>query len=426
MKKSTIKSRKNNFHQGRFDFGAEQFALKGDWEKVNQYINRFWPKLLYSAAKQPKTLSDDDSVILYLPHPYIVPGGRFEEMFYWDSFFIIEGLAVSGLEKVKGIEMKKLIKGMVENCFYQIEKYGYVLNGNKIRYSSRSQPPFLTSMIEHLIKLEGKMDKNWLARAYDFVKQEYSFWTSPPHLTPTGLSRYFDLTGDPARTRSEDGWDMSPRFSDENVHHLNPVDLNALLYKYENDLAMMAEMVGKKTEAKEWLKKASDRKKKMTQLMWSAKDGLFYDYNFIKKQRSNVKSLAAIVPLWVKMATSQQAEKVSASLKLFWQPYGLSTCDKTYGTKGEQWNYPVGWAPLHFLAYKALIKYGYAAEAKKVATAFLNLVTNNFNRTGQIWEKYNVVSGGTDVPYDRYRNQPGFGWTNAIFQKLFQDLKKIN
>jgi len=132
--------------------------------------------------------------LLYLENPYVVPGGRFNEMYGWDSYFIILGLLRDG-------ELD-LARGMVENFFFEIQHYGMVLNANRTYYLTRSQPPFLTSMIMAIFNAErakGREDLPWLAKAYPFAVKDYNFWNRAPHLAGmTGLSRYYDFGQGPA------------------------------------------------------------------------------------------------------------------------------------------------------------------------------------------------------------------------------------
>ena len=124
--------------------------------------------------------------LLYLPNDYVVPGGMFNEMYGWDSYFIILGLVRDN--------RTELAQGMVENFFYEIEHYGAILNANRGYLITRSQPPFLTSMIMAVYQASGKNDLPWLAKAYDYAKRDYSLWTHEPHLAgTTTLSRYFDF-----------------------------------------------------------------------------------------------------------------------------------------------------------------------------------------------------------------------------------------
>jgi alpha,alpha-trehalase len=140
--------------------------------------------------------------LLYLEKPYVVPGGQFNEMYGWDSYFIIRGLLRD--------HRVELAKGMVENFFFEISHYGGILNANRTYYLTRSQPPFLSSMIMAVYEAEkaaGKQNLSWLAQAYQFAVRDYEQWTHEPHLAgDTGLSRYFDhgdgpvpeIMGDPS------------------------------------------------------------------------------------------------------------------------------------------------------------------------------------------------------------------------------------
>jgi alpha,alpha-trehalase len=136
----------------------------------------------------------DPAGLLYLPNKYVVPGGRFNEMYGWDSYFIIRGLVREN--------RLDLAQGMVENFFFEIQHYGAVLNANRTYYLTRSQPPFLTSMIlavHNAQKAAGHEDRVWLEKAYDYATRDYALWTHEPHLAgSTGLSRYYDFGAAPA------------------------------------------------------------------------------------------------------------------------------------------------------------------------------------------------------------------------------------
>jgi len=137
--------------------------------------------------------------LLYLPHPYVVPGGRFNEMYGWDSYFILLGLVAD--------RRTDLARDMVENFFFEIENYGSILNANRTYYLTRSQPPFLTSMIRELYEHPGSrpLSKTWLTRAYGYAKRDYGVWTSAPHLAgDTGLARYSDLGSGPVPEMADD------------------------------------------------------------------------------------------------------------------------------------------------------------------------------------------------------------------------------
>ncbi|HEX9153541.1 MAG TPA: trehalase family glycosidase, partial [Candidatus Saccharimonadales bacterium] len=222
------------------------------------------------------------------------------------------------------------------------------------------------------------------------------------------------------------GWDMTPRFSRKALNYL-PVDLNALLYKYETDFAKAARIFDNEHEAKEWDKKAEDRKKKMNKLMWDQGRGLFYDFNYVREKRGNVSSLAAFYPMWAGMVDGRQAQEMVKALKRFEQKGGLATTDSVQlgkyvpGAMPTQWAYPNGWAPLHFLVVKGLQRYGYHEDARRIAMKWLQNNLDWFNEHGVFLEKYNVVNPDKPPVKGVYPSQTGFGWTNAVFESFCRE-----
>src|SRR5437762_3592303 len=212
----------------------------------------------------------DPPGLLYLEHKYVVPGGRFNEMYGWDSYFIVRGLVRDG--------RIELAKGMIENFFFEIEHYGTVLNANRSYYLSRSQPPFLTSMILAVYdaqKAAGNDDKKWLQRAYSFAAKDWEMWAREPHLAgDTGLARYYDF-GDVGGRLRDSGFDVSFRFGLHGAasHHYAGVGLNSLLYRYEKDLQAISAMLGNARDAGEWKKRAKQREEKVQQYWWDAQRG---------------------------------------------------------------------------------------------------------------------------------------------------------
>jgi alpha,alpha-trehalase len=438
----------------------------------------------------------DPPGLLYLEHKYVVPGGRFNEMYGWDSYFIIRGLV-----RDNRIE---LAKGMVENFFFEIEHYGAVLNANRTYYLTRSQPPFLTSMILAVYDAEkaaGHEDRAWLQRAYDYATRDHRLWTHEPHLAgSTGLSRYYDFGNGPApeslkdetghlaqvagyflgqpgmgrgrlvqkkageaqelegplfavqvcdttmtmahqqcasggsvalgadyykgdRAMRESGYDISFRFGPygANTHHYAPVCLNSLLYKSETDLAHIAEMLGHKQDAAEWGKQADDRKERMQKYLWDSKRGLYFDYDFENDIQSSYEYVTTFMPLWVGLATPEQAHAILQSLALFEKPGGLVMSTRE---TGGQWDYPYAWAPNQLMADEGLRRYGFNEDADRVSYEFLSTIAENFRRDGTIREKYNAVtrSSETQVTAGYQVNIVGFGWTNGVFLELLHQL----
>jgi alpha,alpha-trehalase len=436
--------------------------------------------------------------LLYLENPYVVPGGQFNEMYGWDSYFIIRGLL--------GDNRKDLAKGMVENFFFEIEHYGDILNANRTYYLTRSQPPFLTSMILAAYEADrssGAQDLPWLQKAYEYAVRDCEQWTQAPHLAgDSGLSRYFDhgegpvpeIVGDPDmyyrgvaqffflhggsnerylvrvdtappstkvlgsifelpsceaqrhqtqaagcqtatrvaltaeyykgdRSMRESGFDVSFRFGpfSADTHHYAPVCLNSLLYKTEKDLASMSEMLGRQADASKWNQKAAERRAKIDKYFWDENTGLYFDYDFTTHTRSTYKYATTFYPLWVGLASKEQARAVVRNLSFFEQPGGIAMSGKESQT---QWDYPYGWAPVHLLAVEGMRRYGYDADANRIGFKFLSMVLENFERDETIREKYDVVTrtSKTHIVEGYKVNVIGFGWTNGVFLELSRQL----
>jgi len=340
--------------------------------------------------------------------------------FYWDSYFVIHSLLRDG--------EFDLAKGIVENCLFLVERHGMVI-ANRKRWSAGSQLPFLSQMVKAIYRVTG--DKLWLARAAATVELEYAgYWLNDDHLAYRGLSRYhappcYPADCVPAITMDhEASWDLSPRFEEADVLELLPVDLNSNLFAYECDLQFFCSELSNPDGAEYWSKRALARSAAMKDLMWDEQDGLYYDFNFVRGVPKRLKSLASFFPLFHKLADHKIGQRVCESLPAFEKPFGLVTCDQDYGYTDRQWNYPIGWAPLHLIVYFALKNYGASDESQRIALKWLNLNLEVWNGSGKLFEKYDVVSGTSNVLNDRYKNQEGFAWTNGVFQDLVADLSE--
>src|SRR5579884_2914939 len=406
--------------------------------------------------------------LLYLPYPYVVPGGRFNEMYGWDSYFIQIGL-------LRDKELS-LAQDMADNFLYEVLNYGKVLNANRTYYLTRSQPPFLTQMVLGVYRQTH--DRKYLETALPEIEKYYQFWTAEPHLTPqTGLSRYWDMGEGPApevvsaerdaeghthyelvkqyfkthrindydvneyynratdqltplfykgdRSMRESGFDPSNRFGPFNIDiiHYDPVCLNSLLYLMETQTADILATLGRGEEARNWRDRAQRRGEIINRLMWDEKDGLYYDYDFVNKRVRHYPFLTTFYPLWAGFASKEQAARIVKNLSLFERVGGLQT--STY-VSGNQWDAPFGWAPLQMIAVEGLRRYGYSQDAERISMKFLSLVRKEFLRQGYIVEKYDVVNGGSNVSgqihFGYSANQAGFGWTNAVFTELYDKL----
>ena len=407
--------------------------------------------------------------LLYLPHPYVVPGGRFNEMYGWDSYFIVLGLLRDGEVAAA--------RDMVDNFLYEIEQYGTVLNANRTYYLTRSQPPFLTRMLLDVFARTG--DRAWLRGALRDAEQHYRFWTTEPHLlSQTGLSRYYDFGEGPApevlsderdaegrthydrvreyyrtheiedydearfydakadrltplfykgdRSMRESGFDPSNRFGpfSADITSYVPVCLNALLYRMEKDLAEASRLLADEEAAKRWEERSEERRVRMDGLLWDEAEGLYLDYDFETGKRRLYPFAATFYPLWAGAASPAQAERVARNLARFEAKGGLLTSTTA---SGSQWDAPFGWAPLQLIAVSGLRRYGHGEDAARLARKFVGLVTREFERTGTIVEKYDVGRGASDVAtgirFGYTANQVGFGWTNGVYLELLAGLE---
>jgi alpha,alpha-trehalase len=394
---------------------------KEDVAEARQYIKYFWPKLVREHTK-------DDESLLGVPKPYLVPAHEdghefdFNELYYWDSYFMAQGLMDE--------ENKELVIGILEDLLALFKRFSVIPNASRTYLMGRSQPPFLTSFIWEVYETYG-LDKKWLKDSMAVAVGEYNtVWmgTTKPNARQVyrGLSRYYDINMLHDLAEAESGWDMTPRF---NRHALNytPVDLNALLYKYETDFHRFYKEMGDIREAARWESAAEHRKETMDELMWSNLKGLYYDYNYAKERRGNVSSLAGYYPMWAGMATKDQAAQLVKALRRFENKGGLATTDMqplnqfVPGRMPTQWAHPNGWAPLHYLVIKGLQRYGYHDDAKRIAMKWLKTNLVWFNEHGVFLEKYNVVTPEKPPVKGVYPSQTGFGWTNAVFERLCQE-----
>ncbi|MEO1485820.1 MAG: alpha,alpha-trehalase TreF [Bacteroidota bacterium] len=419
-----------------------------------EHINTMWDKL----TRGP------DSAIAYssriaLPFKYVVPGGRFQEIYYWDSYFTIEGLLVAGRDD--------LAEAMVDNFSMLIDSIGFIPNGTRDYYRSRSQPPFYAMMVDAIAREDSTKLLTYLPQ----LQKEYDFWMAiseesiatneaDHHVIRLSdsivLNRYWDSSNTPRpeaykedmhlashlstdgdkavlynhlRSAAASGWDFSSRwygtkdeFNSTETAHILPVDLNCLLYFLENTLSKSYAMEGEETKSATYAQKAQQRGKQISTLFWNSETNFFHDYNFAKQSLTVEKTLAACFPLYFGLATKEQAAGVkTVLLEEFLKEGGLLT---TLEHSGQQWDAPNGWAPLQWIAVKGLMNYGYDAEAKDIMRRWLTLNEKVYRNTGKMMEKYNVedmtlLSGGGE-----YETQDGFGWTNGValgFQKMLEE-----
>ena len=398
-----------------------------------------------SWEKSVRYLPEDSGSHIGMPLPYTVPSvsGGFQELYYWDLFFTNEGLIIDGLVDQA--------RNNTENLAWMVERFGKILNGSNTFYLNRSQPPVFSLMVRQVYEATGDLD--WLRKILPSLEKEYRFWMTE-RMTPCGLNhdsnnasekekwdflrlvkrRFgegFNLEGctreDSLRIASHyiseaECWDFTPRFKGECEDYC-PVDLNALLYIYEKNFSHFSRILGNRAAARRWDRAARHRKRLMVKYLRNPKDGIFYDYDFVSGERSDVVSAAQFFLLLGKAVSRRHARGIVQSLQVLEFPHGISACEKGDYPFVYQWSYPNGWAPLQYVTVRGLDNYGYTEDARRIARHYVDLLTESYDKTGTLWEKYNVDEGNLNVG-DEYKMPTMLGWTAGSYVWLTEYLKK--
>lgn len=430
----------------------DAFIVRKD-DSTQQHIERLWEHL----ERQNRV---DRGSLLALPYRYIVPGGRFNEQFYWDSYFIMLGLAAEN--------KWKRVEDMVKNTAYMIRKYGYVPTANRTYFLSRSQPPFFVMMVRLLAEHKGKK----VFRAYlPYLLTEYRFWMKGVRNVKKTehnafrrvvqmsngslLNRYYDnkVTARPESSRqdnetaqaseershdrlflhlraaAESGWDFSSRWlTDPNdlktIHTADiiPIDLNSMMYMMEETIASAYSTVFNPIYTHRFKKAAARRKASINKYLWDRKQQFYMDHNFHAHKNTTILSLAGVFPLYAGIASKAKAAAIADRIERdFLMPGGVVT---TLVETGQQWDSPNGWAPLQWVTVQGLRNYGYDTLADTITHRWLKLNDKVFKKTQRIVEKYNVMDGNEGLGGGgEYTLQDGFGWTNGVYSALKKDLK---
>ncbi len=413
---------------------------------LDAHLRKLWPLLIRPADKH-----SSGSSRLSLPYPYVVPGGRFSEVYYWDSYFTMLGLLAH--------ERYEDIRNLLNNFAFLIQKYGHIPNGNRSYYLSRSQPPFFACMVDLL----QQKDTNVLLEFLPVIKKEYAFWISGEDklekpgdsyrrvvMMPDGslLNRYWDDSSKPRpeayredvltamktgrsaeevyrnlRAAAESGWDFSSRWLEQpdkletiRTTEIIPVDLNCLLLYAERKLQQAYTLKNMPDSASYYRQRADNRRRALLTFFWNEPLGFFTDYDFKNQQQMQNKTLAGVFPLFFEVTQPQMTERVARTLQdEFLKSGGLIT---TLVVSGQQWDAPNGWAPLQYLAIAGLRKHGYAQLADEIAGRWLKVNESVFRRTGKMMEKYNVQDINIQAGGGEYPSQDGFGWTNGVAAAL--------
>ncbi|AKJ96699.1 periplasmic trehalase [Pseudomonas sp. Cab53] len=416
---------------------------------IEAHIDSLWPVLSRTYREVPQYSS-----LLPLPQPYVVPGGRFREMYYWDSYFTMLGLEHSG--------DKDQVRQMTDNFAYMIDTYGHIPNGNRTYYLSRSQPPFFAYMVELQARIEG--DQAY-ARYLPQLQREYAYWMDGAQTLKPGaaarhvvkladgsvLNRYWDASATPRqeswlqdiktaaqapdRTRqevwrdlragAESGWDFSSRWLGDGKRletirttAIVPVDLNSLMYHLERTIAKGCETLRDVSCVQAYGQRADRRQQAIERHLWKADGGYYVDYDWqLDRQRPDL-TAAALFPLYTGLASNEHARRTAEAVRGgLLRAGGLAT---TQVSNGQQWDEPNGWAPLQWVAVEGLDRYQQGDLAAQIGQRFLQQVQNLYRKEDKLVEKYNVSGQGQGGGGGEYALQDGFGWTNGVTLKLLE------
>ncbi|HEY7890467.1 MAG TPA: alpha,alpha-trehalase TreF [Steroidobacteraceae bacterium] len=433
------------FVASTFSFPAEAQTPTAQRDKsLEGHIARLWPLLTRQPAVPP-----DYSSLLFVPEPYVVPGGRFREFYYWDSYFTMLGLIPDG--------HLDTARDLVDDFSYMLREYGHIPNGARTYYLSRSQPPMYYLMVGLLAPDPADA---WSQHLKD-LEREYAYWmqgaaglqpgTARRNVVamPDGslLNRYWDASDTPRdesyrndvliaraarkpaaqvyrdlRAAAESGWDFSSRWLGDGRHlttirttDIVPVDLNSLLYGLEQAISRGCEAQHDSACERRFAERARRRRQAMDGYLWDAKAGYFMDYDWQQRKRTGELSAATLYPLFTGVADIRQADAVGGVTQTrLLEQGGIVT---TNITSGQQWDAPNGWPPLQWIAVMGFRRYDQPALAHEIARRWLATVQRVFGNTGKLVEKYdvehNLPGGGGEYPL-----QDGFGWSNGVTRAL--------
>lgn len=427
---------------------APSYATNPD-HTIEQHIEELWGVLTREIPKNSGSL-------IGLPYPYVVAGGRFVAQYYWDSYFVMLGLAAGG--------HWDLLEGMIKNCVFLIRKYGYIPNASRTYNSSRSQPPVFALMVQMLVKHRSKTA---LIKCLPYLTAEYAFWmkggrrlnrkkAAALHVVrmPNGsvLNRYFDTSAAPRpesykedlatalnakgrhaskvytdlRAGAESGWDFSSRWLGKKddiatirTTEIVPIDLNCLLVVLEQTIASAYAMLKQGRVANHYNELAKKRIQAINKYCWDDHKEFYYDYDFVTGKNTDVVSAAGLFPLFCNITTKEQAANVAdmVTRKLL-QPGGIVT---TLTKTDQQWDWPNGWAPLQWVAIQGLRNYGYKFLADEIKERWIKSNLTLYQQQGKLVEKYNVVNPNSQAGGGEYELQDGFGWTNGVLLALLRE-----
>lgn len=415
-----------------------------------------WPVLARKVRPEVREHEERYSLIS-VPNGFIIPGGRFREFYYWDSYWIIEGLLIS--------DMHETARGMIDNFIYIVNKYGFVPNGGRVYYLNRSQPPLLTLMAASYMRYT--QDVEWLKTNIKSLDKELRYWldnklttvkkdgveytlahyqvksTTPrpeSYSQDVATASFFDNEQDrqkcyaELKSGAETGWDFSTRwiFDRNGTHFANlsyieasrviPVDLNAFLCRDFKEISRFYKALGDQKNALFWSAKYKYWQKAIQKVLWDETDGIWYDYDWLEQRPRRFFFPSNVAPLWAAILDEDDTKKFSKRALNYLKekevldfPGGIPT---SLINSGEQWDYPNAWPPLQAFIIQGLDRSGLREEAEILARKWLKANIRGFMNSHEMFEKYDALVSGKFGGGGEYTVQSGFGWSNGVALEL--------
>lgn len=454
---------KENFEAGNefeewipSDFVAEPKVLAKIQDKNLREFAKELVKLWKTLARKMKpdvSKNQNQYSLIPLPNGFIIPGGRFKEIYYWDTYWIIRGLLIS--------EMTETARGIIENFMHLVKTLGHVPNGSRVYYTQRSQPPLLTKMVAQYMNYTN--DLEWLSKNINTLDDELQYWIknrqvkitlnaityklyqyNAPSNGPRPESYREDVltantTSNPNETYvqlksgAESGWDFSSRWMFDknggnnanltNIHvtRIIPVDLNAFLYDAFNTLSQLYRSLGNYIKAKEWKNRAKALDQAINLVLWNEKAGVWQDFDMQLKKHRDYFYVSNLAPLWVKSGDTIKANRAIKPILKYLKNEGIEKypggTPTSMNQSGEQWDLPNCWAPLQAILVQGLAQSNDRDAmnlAEKLAHLWVRANYIGFKETKEMFEKYDANVPGQFGGGGEYTVQAGFGWTNGV------------
>lgn len=412
-------------------------------------LNHIWLKLGRKMSSKVQTDSSRMSLI-YIPNGFIVPGGRFRELYYWDTYFILLGLMVC--------DMMETAKGILENMLHLLKTYGSIYNGTRIYYQFRSQPPLFLKMVDEYVKKSN--DMSFVRRHFKLLEQEIVFWEKDRTISVHHegkrykMFRYFCCSPGPRpesyredvataeqdptseaklykyqaiASACESGWDFSSRWFkckkgntlvDIHTQEMIPVDLNSFMHMNYDILRRWAVELKLDNEVVKYTVESKNLKTAIEETLWDETDGIWYDRNLKTGDVSRQFAASNFTPLWTKSFDDSKKTEIASRMMDYYTNLNLwkfkGGIPTTMCFSGEQWDWPNSWAPLQLITSEGFREIGLPAVAFGIANNWVNNNYVGYLKHNVMFEKYDCRRPGMTGFGGEYVEQEGFGWSNGV------------